>query len=46
VDLGLAGKVCLVTGSTAGIGFEVATRLAAEGAHIITTGRKRRSNST
>lgn len=40
MDLGLAGKVCLVTGSTAGIGFEVATRLAAEGAHVVTTGRR------
>jgi 3-oxoacyl-[acyl-carrier protein] reductase len=40
VDLGLAGKVCLVTGSTAGIGFEVATRLGAEGAHVVTTGRR------
>jgi NAD(P)-dependent dehydrogenase (short-subunit alcohol dehydrogenase family) len=40
VDLGLAGKVCLVTGSTAGIGFEVATRLAAEGAHVVSTGRR------
>ncbi|HEY2778637.1 MAG TPA: SDR family oxidoreductase [Gaiellaceae bacterium] len=40
MDLSLAGKVCLVTGSTAGIGFEVATRLAAEGAHVVTTGRR------
>jgi NAD(P)-dependent dehydrogenase (short-subunit alcohol dehydrogenase family) len=40
VDLGLADKVCLVTGSTAGIGLEVATRLAAEGAHVVTTGRR------
>ena len=40
MDLGLADKVCLVTGSTAGIGFEVATRLAAEGAHVVTTGRR------
>ena len=40
MDLGLAGKVCLVTGSTAGIGLEVATRLAAEGAHVVTTGRR------
>ena len=40
MDLDLAGKVCLVTGSTAGIGFEVAVRLAAEGAHVVTTGRR------
>ena len=40
MDLGLAGKVCLVTGSTAGIGLEVATRLAAEGARVVTTGRR------
>lgn len=40
MELGLEGKVCLVTGSTAGIGFEVATRLAAEGAHVVTTGRR------
>jgi 3-oxoacyl-[acyl-carrier protein] reductase len=40
VDLGLAGKVCLVTGSTAGIGLEVAKRLAAEGALVVTTGRR------
>jgi NAD(P)-dependent dehydrogenase (short-subunit alcohol dehydrogenase family) len=40
VDLGLAGKVCLVTGSTAGIGLEVARRLAHEGAHVVTTGRR------
>jgi 3-oxoacyl-[acyl-carrier protein] reductase len=40
VDLDLAGKVCLVTGSTAGIGLEVAKRLAAEGALVVTTGRR------
>lgn len=40
MDLGLAGKVCLVTGSTAGIGYEVAARLAAEGAHVVSTGRR------
>jgi NAD(P)-dependent dehydrogenase (short-subunit alcohol dehydrogenase family) len=40
VDLGLSGKICLVTGSTAGIGLEVATRLAAEGAHVVGTGRR------
>jgi NAD(P)-dependent dehydrogenase (short-subunit alcohol dehydrogenase family) len=40
VDLGLEDEVCLVTGSTAGIGLEVATRLAAEGAHVVSTGRR------
>ena len=40
MDLDLAGKVCLVTGSTAGIGYEVASRLAAEGAHVVSTGRR------
>jgi NAD(P)-dependent dehydrogenase (short-subunit alcohol dehydrogenase family) len=42
VDLGLAGKVCLVTGSTAGIGLEVAQRLSDEGAHVVSTGRRER----
>jgi NAD(P)-dependent dehydrogenase (short-subunit alcohol dehydrogenase family) len=45
VDLGLDGKVCLVTGSTAGIGLEVARRLEAEGAHVVTTGRSERGSS-
>jgi NAD(P)-dependent dehydrogenase (short-subunit alcohol dehydrogenase family) len=40
VDLGLSGKVCVVTGSTAGIGLEVARQLHAEGAHVVTTGRR------
>ena len=40
MDLRLAGKVCLVTGSTAGIGYEVASRLEAEGAHVVSTGRR------
>jgi NAD(P)-dependent dehydrogenase (short-subunit alcohol dehydrogenase family) len=39
VDLGLRDTVCLVTGSTAGIGLETARLLAAEGAHVATTGR-------
>jgi len=40
VELGLNGKVCLVTGSTTGIGLEVARQLQAEGAQVVTTGRR------
>lgn len=36
----LAGKVCLVTGSTTGIGSGIAERLAAEGATVLVTGRR------
>jgi len=39
VDLGLRDRVCLVTGSTSGIGLETARLLAAEGAHVAVTGR-------
>jgi NAD(P)-dependent dehydrogenase (short-subunit alcohol dehydrogenase family) len=39
MDLGLADKVCVVTGSTAGIGLEVASQLRAEGAVVVTSGR-------
>jgi 3-oxoacyl-[acyl-carrier protein] reductase len=39
VDLGLADSVCLVTGSTGGIGLETARVLRAEGAIVVTTGR-------
>jgi NAD(P)-dependent dehydrogenase (short-subunit alcohol dehydrogenase family) len=37
--LGLAGRVCLVTGSTSGIGLETARLLAAEGARVAVAGR-------
>src|SRR5581483_9499466 len=39
VDLGLADSVCLVTGSTGGIGHATAELLRAEGAAVVTTGR-------
>ncbi|HYI00987.1 SDR family NAD(P)-dependent oxidoreductase [Hyalangium sp.] len=39
MDLGLAGKTALVTGSTAGIGLASAMGLAREGAHVIVNGR-------
>jgi 3-oxoacyl-[acyl-carrier protein] reductase len=39
MELGLDGKVCIVTGSTGGIGLEVARQLQAEGAHVATSGR-------
>src|SRR5881392_3157684 len=39
MDLGLADSICLVTGSTGGIGLETARLLRAEGATVVTTGR-------
>jgi len=42
VDLRLKGKVALVTGSTAGIGFAIAKVLASEGAHVYVNGRTRK----
>jgi NAD(P)-dependent dehydrogenase (short-subunit alcohol dehydrogenase family) len=39
MDLGLAGRACLVTGSTRGIGLEVASLLVAEDARVATCGR-------
>jgi NAD(P)-dependent dehydrogenase (short-subunit alcohol dehydrogenase family) len=39
VDLGLSDSVCLVTGSTGGIGLATAELLRAEGATVVTTGR-------
>ena len=41
MDLGLRDRVCVVTGSTAGIGLEVARQLAAEGALVVVCGRDR-----
>ena len=39
MDLQLVGKTALVTGSTAGIGYAIAERLAREGAGVIVNGR-------
>jgi len=39
MELGLRDRVCLVTGSTGGIGLATARLLAAEGARVVTHGR-------
>ncbi|MFL5964386.1 MAG: SDR family NAD(P)-dependent oxidoreductase [Gaiellaceae bacterium] len=40
MELGLEDKVCVVTGSTGGIGFAVARQLRDEGATVVTAGRR------
>jgi NAD(P)-dependent dehydrogenase (short-subunit alcohol dehydrogenase family) len=39
MDLGLASRTVLITGSTAGIGYATAARFAAEGARVVINGR-------
>jgi NAD(P)-dependent dehydrogenase (short-subunit alcohol dehydrogenase family) len=39
VDLALVDRICLVTGSTGGIGLEAARLLVGEGARVVTCGR-------
>jgi NAD(P)-dependent dehydrogenase (short-subunit alcohol dehydrogenase family) len=40
MDLGLRDRVCVVTGSTSGIGLDVARLLLEEGARVVTSGRR------
>ena len=42
MDLKLRNKTALITGSTAGIGLEIARTLAVEGASVVLTGRNQR----
>ena len=42
MDLQLRNKTALVTGSTAGIGFAIASLLAQEGAAVLMNGRSQR----
>lgn len=39
MNLGIKGKIAVVSGSTAGIGFGIAQALAAEGARVVVNGR-------
>jgi NAD(P)-dependent dehydrogenase (short-subunit alcohol dehydrogenase family) len=41
LDLGLRDRVCVVTGSTGGIGLATARMLAEEGAQVVTSGRSK-----
>jgi len=40
MDLGLGDRICIVTGSTGGIGLATARLLVEEGARVVTTGRR------
>ena len=40
MDLGLRGKVAIVTGSSDGIGYAVASSLASEGSRVVLCARR------
>src|SRR5438067_10160608 len=44
MDLGLRDRVCVVTGSTGGIGLATARQLVDEGARVVTSGRSHAPN--
>jgi NAD(P)-dependent dehydrogenase (short-subunit alcohol dehydrogenase family) len=45
MDLGLQNKICVVTGSTGGIGLETLRLLADEGARVVSSGRSHAPNA-
>ena len=45
MDLGLRDRVCVITGSTGGIGLATARLLADEGARVVTSGRSHAPNA-
>ncbi|TXT29934.1 MAG: Short-chain dehydrogenase/reductase SDR [Rhodocyclaceae bacterium] len=46
MDFGIHSKIALISGSTVGIGFAIATELAREGAKVVINGRSQKSVDT